>query len=102
MTGERDELITNPEGVPTFYQDRVVDKDPYAEPTTASDTLTGATSADVHDGYGHPGQGQTSAELHHDGQKGRKKQEVGVDQWGTQRPENMKAHVDERKRHFQS
>jgi hypothetical protein len=30
----------------------------------ASDTLQGATSADVHTGLGHPGQGQTSSELH--------------------------------------
>ena len=30
----------------------------------ASDTLQGATSADVHNGLGHPGQGQTSQELH--------------------------------------
>ncbi|XP_014558995.1 hypothetical protein COCVIDRAFT_93094 [Bipolaris victoriae FI3] len=29
----------------------------------ASDTLQGATSADVHTGLGHPGQGQTSKEL---------------------------------------
>ncbi|EUC49480.1 hypothetical protein COCMIDRAFT_84348 [Bipolaris oryzae ATCC 44560] len=30
----------------------------------ASDTLQGATSADLHTGLGHPGQGQTSKELH--------------------------------------
>ncbi|KAJ6443889.1 hypothetical protein O9K51_02280 [Purpureocillium lavendulum] len=30
----------------------------------ASDTLPGATSADVHRGLGHPGQGMTSQELH--------------------------------------
>ena len=30
----------------------------------ASSTLGGATSADVHTGLGHPGQGQTSQELH--------------------------------------
>jgi hypothetical protein len=29
----------------------------------ASDTISGATSADVHTGIGHPGQGQTSSEL---------------------------------------
>ncbi|KAK0390562.1 hypothetical protein NLU13_0066 [Sarocladium strictum] len=33
-------------------------------PITASDTLPGATSADVHKGLGHPGSGQTSQELH--------------------------------------
>lgn len=32
----------------------------------ASETISGATSADVHTGYGHPGQGQTSSELRHD------------------------------------
>ena len=36
--------------------------------TSAQDTLVGATSADVHTGYGHPGQGQSSAELR-DGSK---------------------------------
>ena len=38
--------------------------------TTASSTLGGATSADVHTGYGHPGQGQTSNELRHDNRGG--------------------------------
>jgi hypothetical protein len=33
-------------------------------PTSASATLQGATSADVHQGLGHPGSGQTSQELH--------------------------------------
>lgn len=32
--------------------------------TSATDTLPGATSADVHQGYGHPGEGMTSQELH--------------------------------------
>jgi len=32
--------------------------------TSAQDTIGGATSADVHTGYGHPGSGQTSIELH--------------------------------------
>ena len=30
--------------------------------TSASDTLGGATSADVHTGYGHPGQGQVASD----------------------------------------
>ena len=38
--------------------------------TTASSTLSGATSGDVHTGLGHPGQGQTSSELRHDGRGG--------------------------------
>ena len=40
--------------------------------TTASSTLGGATSGDVHTGFGHPGEGQTSNELRHDGQHTRK------------------------------
>ncbi|KAH7128445.1 hypothetical protein B0J11DRAFT_271233 [Dendryphion nanum] len=46
--------------------------------TSASSTLGGATSADVHTGLGHPGQGQTSSELQHDGQHHRKKQGLGL------------------------
>ena len=61
----------------------VVDDDPYEKPTSAGDTLTGATSADVHQGLGHPGQGQTSAELHHDGKSHRKRQMRGTEQFGT-------------------
>ena len=40
--------------------------------TSASDTLGGSTSADVHTGLGHPGSGQTSSELRHDGEHHRK------------------------------
>ncbi|KAJ4373273.1 hypothetical protein N0V83_003567 [Neocucurbitaria cava] len=36
----------------------------------ASSTLTGADSGSVHTGLGHPGQGQTSQELHKDNRKG--------------------------------
>ena len=35
--------------------------------TSAQDTIGGATSADVHTGYGHPGSGQTGKEIHGDG-----------------------------------
>ena len=38
--------------------------DSMENPTKASDTLGGATSAQVHQGLGHPGSGQTSQELH--------------------------------------
>ncbi|GME58944.1 hypothetical protein BKCO1_5600032 [Neofusicoccum parvum] len=38
-----------------------------ATPSSAADTLVGSTSSDVHTGLGHPGSGQTSAELRHDG-----------------------------------
>ncbi|KAK3702983.1 hypothetical protein LTR37_014713 [Vermiconidia calcicola] len=46
--------------------------DPESEQAHASDTIGGATSGDVHTGLGHPGQGQSSKELHHDGQAGNK------------------------------
>jgi hypothetical protein len=65
--------------------DTYVDEDASADTppvTRASDTLVGATSADVHDGLGHPGHGMSSKELRHDGQPGRKKQGQGTDQFG--------------------
>ena len=46
--------------------------------TAAQDTLPGSTSADVHTGLGHPGAGQSSAEMRHDGQKGRKNPGQGL------------------------
>ncbi|KAH9924199.1 uncharacterized protein B0H18DRAFT_878149 [Fomitopsis serialis] len=61
----------------------VVDPDPYAPRATAADTLTGATSKDVNTHLGHPGSGQTSAELHHDGQPGRTRAPRGADQFGS-------------------
>ncbi|EKG12645.1 hypothetical protein MPH_10234 [Macrophomina phaseolina MS6] len=45
---------------------------------SATDSLGGTTSADVHTGLGHPGEGQTSVEQRHDGQHGRKKQGTGL------------------------
>ncbi|KIW04839.1 uncharacterized protein PV09_04021 [Verruconis gallopava] len=48
------------------------DEAPLAETNpSASSTLPGSTSADVHTGYGHPGSGQTSNELRGDGRKQR-------------------------------
>ena len=61
----------------------VVDKDPYATPTSAGDTLQGATSQDVYSGLGKPAGGMSSAEMHHDGQAHRKKQHLGADQYGS-------------------
>lgn len=78
----------------------MVDRDPFAERTTASDTLTGATSADVHDSLGNPGQGQTSAEMRHDGEHHRKKHGLGKEQWGTTGGAEMKVGNDERQRDF--
>ncbi|KAI0659309.1 hypothetical protein C8Q70DRAFT_1114031 [Cubamyces menziesii] len=61
----------------------VIDKDPYATPTAVGDTLTGATSKDVHDHIGHPGSGMSSAEMHHDGSSHRKRQLRGTEQFGS-------------------
>ncbi|KAG0704798.1 hypothetical protein DFH29DRAFT_848490 [Suillus ampliporus] len=49
--------------------------------TRASDTLSEATSADVHGDLDHPGQGMSSKELRHDGQPGRKWHEEGTVQF---------------------
>ncbi|KAK5005433.1 hypothetical protein LTR16_000524 [Cryomyces antarcticus] len=65
--------------VPTTNTDYSDDADAEAERTSASDTLGGATSADVHTGYGHPGQGQTSSELRNDGQHSRKRDGAGLE-----------------------
>ncbi|KAI9882620.1 MAG: hypothetical protein M1823_005630 [Watsoniomyces obsoletus] len=46
--------------------------------TSASDTLGGTTSGEVHRGLGQPIQGQTSAEIHHGGQRPGKKEEHGL------------------------
>ncbi len=53
------------------------DNDDAVGRTGPLDTLPGATSADVHTGLGHPGQGQTSTELRHDGQHTSKKDPSG-------------------------
>ncbi|PWY95280.1 hypothetical protein BO94DRAFT_484006, partial [Aspergillus sclerotioniger CBS 115572] len=61
--------------------------------TSASDTLMGATSQDVHTGLGHPGSGQTSNELRHDGQHGRKGQSAGLQQVGAQESEKFERQI---------
>ncbi|KAJ8521853.1 hypothetical protein ONZ45_g1507 [Pleurotus djamor] len=68
--------------------DTLIDKDaslPQSEENTYLDPsgeYPGATSADVHGGYGHPGQGMSSKELRHDGKIGRKGGGQGISQWG--------------------
>ncbi|KEF58899.1 uncharacterized protein A1O9_03742 [Exophiala aquamarina CBS 119918] len=52
--------------------------------TDALSTLPGATSADVHKGLGHPGQGQTSNELRHEGAHTSTKQTSGLEGAGAQ------------------
>ena len=47
--------------------------------TTAESTLGGTDSAAVHTGLGHPGQGQTSSELRHDGQHTAKRAGAGLE-----------------------
>ncbi len=74
---------THPPLPPAPDSRKVIDKDPYATPPSAGDTLTGATSADVHRGLGHPGSGMSSAEMHHDGQSHRKRHMQGADQYGS-------------------
>ncbi|KII86604.1 hypothetical protein PLICRDRAFT_177361 [Plicaturopsis crispa FD-325 SS-3] len=69
----------------TLDQDNFLDPDASASApvrTSASDTLTGATSQDVYASSGQPSNTQTSQEVHHDGQPGRKRHAEGIDQWG--------------------
>jgi hypothetical protein len=47
--------------------------------TTASSTLGGTDSRAVHTGLGHPGQGQTSAEIRHDAHRHRKHGGAGLE-----------------------
>lgn len=55
----------------TFQPNAQSDVNTLTETTNASDTITGATSGDVHTGLGHPGQGQSSNEMRNDGGKTR-------------------------------
>jgi len=52
--------------------------------TNALDTLGGTDSAAVHTGLGHPGAGQSSAELRHDGKHHRKREGAGLEGVGAQ------------------
>lgn len=49
------------------FKPNPVNETPQDGSTSAADTLGGATSGDVHTGLGHPGQGQTSKDLHSGG-----------------------------------
>lgn len=46
---------------------------------TAADTLGGADSAQVHQGYGHPGSGMSSSEARHDGKSHRASDKSGLE-----------------------
>ncbi|KDQ19481.1 hypothetical protein BOTBODRAFT_28056 [Botryobasidium botryosum FD-172 SS1] len=78
--------VTKQGPLPVLESTTVVDQDASANPpqlASAEDTLGGlVTSKELHDGLGHPGQGMSSKEVRHDGQPGRKKQELGADHWG--------------------
>ncbi|KFH41587.1 hypothetical protein ACRE_076960 [Hapsidospora chrysogenum ATCC 11550] len=61
----------------------------------ASETLPGATSADVHQGLGHPGQGQTSQEMHGAHAGKRKKERSGLEGVGASYEDPIhKEHAD--------
>jgi len=49
-----------------------------SETATAADDFPSATSADVHTGLGHPGSGQTSASIRHDGKPKREREGKGL------------------------
>ncbi|KAK1139896.1 hypothetical protein N8T08_011057 [Aspergillus melleus] len=57
--------------------------------TKASDTLMGATSQDVHTGLGQPVSGQSSTEIRHDGQHGRKNPGGGLEGVGASQEGNF-------------
>jgi hypothetical protein len=57
--------------------------------TTAESTLGGADSRDVHKGLGHPGVGQTSTEIRHDGQHHRKRDGAGLEGAGSSGDKGM-------------
>lgn len=65
--------------------------------TTASSTIRGATSQDVHRGLGHPGVGQTQTEIRHDGQHGRKHQATGLEGVGTYRQDKFERNLPDQR-----
>ncbi|OCH93910.1 hypothetical protein OBBRIDRAFT_789773 [Obba rivulosa] len=60
----------------------VVDPDPWAPRASVGDTLEGADGRELSESYGRPGAGMTSAELHHDGRKKRKRRMQGLEVYG--------------------
>lgn len=83
----------NPDGEAPPVAKYQSEADPQSGSAAAQDTLIGATSADVHSGLGHPGAGQSSKELRHDGQGGGKNPGVGLEGVGaTVRQDTINAH----------
>lgn len=52
--------------------------------TPASATLGGADSQDVHRDFGHPGHGQTTAEVSHNGERHRERGGAGLEGRGSE------------------
>ncbi|KAG1777197.1 hypothetical protein EV702DRAFT_970157, partial [Suillus placidus] len=71
------QLRAAPVTLDTYLDEDVSANTPPA--TRASDTLVGATSAEVHNGLGHAG--TSSEELRHDGQPGQKRHGQETDQF---------------------
>lgn len=65
--------------------------------TTAESTLQGATSQDVHKGLGHPGSGQTSTEIRHDGEHHRKRQGHGLEGVGAYREDKFERYLPDQR-----
>lgn len=57
--------------------------------TTAGQSLTGSTSQTVNTGIGKPTQGQTSTEIRHDGEHGRKNPGVSLEGVGASKPDRF-------------
>ena len=77
---EEDSFHPNPVSeTPRITEER--DKD--APISSATDTISGATSLDVDQGLGKPLQGETSVEERHEGQHGRKHEKLGTERLGT-------------------
>lgn len=65
------------------FQPDVTPNDPQQNQYSASSTIGGATSADVHTGYGHPGNQQTGIEKAHEGKHTSKREGAGLEGVGT-------------------
>lgn len=57
----------------------------------------GSTSQDVHKGMGHPGSGQTSTELRHDGHHGRKHEGAGLEGVGSYRQDRFERTIPDQR-----
>lgn len=65
--------------------------------TSAADTMMGPTSQQVHQGYGQPLSGQTSTEIRHGGQHGRKHESSGLEGVGSYRQDQFERTMPEQR-----